>query len=339
MSDPIKWETYAILPAPELHSRIKAMGPDDILDCGWIPFDQRESEVVLATDKIVAEMPKFHVRGRYTAADRRYALWKFAKQHTNEFLKYIWQLTGSCVGAGGGNMLMTLIYVEIVLGRESEIFRVLWWLFTYGRSRFHSGIRGRGDGSTGAGWAKAITEDGVFEIDPEGYPDLPDFKEVQKWLQISSNTEMDWSDGAKIAPQWFKVGKEHLVKTAARIRSAEEGIEALINGYPLTQASNFGFRSSKVVGTPAIRLAPWDGSWSHMTYIDEYWDHPTEGEIVRWGNNWGPDAHGPPVGDEPPGGVYITKATFDKICRNGEVYAYSAFEGFPGREINWALYL
>lgn len=223
---------------------------------------------------------------------------------------------------------------------ESEEYRPTWWLYAYGRSRYHTGIRGRGEGSTGAGWAKAATTDGILEMDPAGLPDLPDYKLQQGWRVESDRTEMDWSDGARIADQWLSAGRKHLFRTAAPIRNKDEAFEAIANGYPLTQASNFGFSGPRVKGTNfPIRVATWNGNWSHQTYVDEVWDHPElAGIYFRWGNNWGPDAHGAPTGDEPAGGVYIHESTMDQICKSGEVYALSAFDGFPARELNWGAF-
>lgn len=323
-----------------LHKIAEATAKKYVVDCGWLSFEKRTAKQNEVHDVVVGKMPRFGIRGRFRADQRRYPLWQAPTKLLGHFLKYIWQQTGSCVGAGGGNMLKTLMCVEIVLGMEPEEYREPWWLFTYGRSRYHAGIRGTGEGSTGSGWAKAIVDDGSFEIDPEGAPDLPDYKENNGWLVQPSRIEMEWSDGARIKDEWLRLGQKNKVKTAARCRSADDVAEALINGYPVTQASMFGFNPMvpRPQGDPPVRLAEWNGRWAHQTWIDEYWDHPSLGEIFRWGNNWGPTAHGSPTGDEPPGGVYIRKKTVDEICRSGEVYAFSGYDGFPARELDFSAF-
>ncbi len=280
----------------------------------------------------VAAMPTFGIQGSWQLDQRRYALWRAPISVTGSHLKYIWQVTGSCVGAGGCNMLRTGMCVEILAG-DNEEFKEVWWPYTYGKSRYRSGMTRPGEGSTGAAWAEAICEDGFFAADEPG---LPTFREVDGWLKLDKQTEIQWSDGDDIAAKWNDIARHHLYKTASRMKSKDDCIAALANGYCITQASMFGFRSSKVVGTPPVRIAPWDGSWSHQTYVDEFWDHPTEGEIFRWGNNWGPTIHGSPTGDEPSGGVYIRARTMDEICRTGEVYAFAGLQGFQARKLPWA---
>lgn len=331
---------FAAFPeADRLDKIAKATADGKVIKCGWVPFDDRTAAQNKAHEENVAAMPRFNIRGRFKADQRRYPLWLIAKKLHGGFLKYNHQQTGSCVGAGGGNMAKTLISVEISQGQPEE-YRELWWPFTYGQSRLRSGMRSRGEGSTGSGWAQAATEDGTFEVDPEGL-DTPDFKEEDGWLVIPGRTEVEWSAGPPSSADKFRaVGKKHLIKTAAPMKSADDCAEAIMNGYPLTQASNFGFSPMvpRPQGDPPVRLVTWNGNWAHQTYIDEYWDHPTLGEIFRWGNNWGPDAHGPALADEPPSSVYIRKKTMDELCRNGEVYAFSAYDGFPGRELSFAAF-
>ena len=135
------------------------------------------------------------------------------------------------------------------------------------------------------------------------------------------------------------VGQKHLYKTAAPIKTADQLTDALANGYAATVASTFGFSPMipPVAGTGenAIRLVKsWNGTWNHQTWFDEFWDHPEVGPVFRWGNNWGPDAHGKPASDYPDNGTYITYAVADRILKNAdtECFAFSGFEGFPARE-------
>lgn len=338
MADTIDFSAFA--PKARIEKVAEATARGEIVRCGWVPPDERTSEQKTLHTEIVANMPKFSIRGRFTAAERRYPLWQAGKLLLGKFLPYNFQQTGSCVGAGGDNAHKTLSAVEIKLGNQLEEFKVVWWPYTYGLSRMYSGMRGRGEGSTGSGWAKAITTDGCFEHDPAGEPDLPDFKDVNGWQVIPASVETTWSAGEAIPKNWRALGLQHKVRTAAPMSNADQCAEALMNGYPLTQASNFGFSpmAPKPQGDPPVRIATWNGSWSHQTYLDEVWDHPTLGLIFRWGNNWGANAHGSPTGEEPPGGAYIKKATLDQICKSGEVFALSAYDGYPARELNFSAF-
>jgi hypothetical protein len=306
------------------------------INCGWIAPHERTAAQNKLDARVQAELPRFNIRGRFSASQRRYPLWMAPKILTGQFARYNWQTTGSCVGAGGDNALKTLMPVEILLKGDLEVLKDVWWLYAYGRSRFHGGMRGRGEGSFGSAWAEAVLKDGFFEDDGTGGK-LPDFQVRDGWLVLPAKVELDWSDGAKIPQEYLTKGRAHPVKSMARMRSKDDCFEAIANGYPLTQASNFGFSGAKVKGSEfPIRVATWNGSWSHQTYVDEAWDHPElNGIYYRWGNNWGPDAHGEPTGDEPPGGVYIHESTLDQICKSGEVYAVSGAEGFPAQELSF----
>lgn len=244
----------------------------------------------------------------------------------------------NCVGAGGSNMLRTLVRVEIAQG-DPEEYQELWWLYTYGQSRKRAGLSGQGEGSFGAAWAEAIKEDGCFSL-PEGKEkgQLPDFNMVDGWLQLSRGLEMEWSDGArKNVDPWKSLGLKHPVQTVSPIRSPEEAKAALQNGYPLTLASGFGTNTIRPRGNPSVNIAEYDDNWPHQMYIDEAWDHPSEGLIFRYGNNWGPTAHPAPTQGEPPGGFYITATTLKKILSSGdaECYAFSKWQGFPVRSLDW----
>lgn len=306
------------------------------VNCGWIPPHERTTAQNKLDADVQASLPRFGIRGRFAADKRRYPLWMAPKILTGKFARYNWQQTGSCVGAGGDNALKTLLAVEILLKGDLEVLKDVWWPYAYGRSRFHAGIRGRGEGSMGSAWAEAVLKDGFFEDDGEGGK-LPDFKIRDGWLVLDGKVELDWSDGAKIGEQWLTKGKSHPVKSMARMKSKDDCFEAIANGYPLTQASSFGFQGAKVMGSDSpIRVATWNGTWNHQTYIDEVWDHPElAGIYYRWGNNWGPDAHGAPTGEEPPGGVYIHEKLVDRLCKEGEVYAMSGADGFPAQDLSF----
>jgi hypothetical protein len=332
---------FTAFPAAGRVARIAAeTAAGNAINVGYVPPHKRTPEGQKAAEKIVAEMPRFQIRGNYRLESRRYALWKYIRTVLGgKWPAWIWQQTGSCVGAGGGNMGLVTQGVEIALKGEREQFRWLWWLYTYGRSRTHSGLRGEGEGSFGSGWAKAATTDGIFELDPQGEPDLPDPAIKGGHAVLPAALEMKWSNGAAVAPNWLKVGKAHLFQTAARVRSADDLIAGLANGYAATVASSFGFRQMvpPVVGKGEnqIRLVTrWDGTWNHQTWFDEFWDHPDVGPVVRWGQNWGPEAHGKPAGDYPDCGVYLALDLTDKIIRHpdSEVFLFSRFDGFPARE-------
>lgn len=304
-------------------------------DFGWIPFAARSAQMTAVCDNIVQTTPQFRISGGWQLDQKRYSLWAAYKKLTGKFLPYNHQLTGSCIGAGGGNMAKTLMAVETLLGNME--YKELFWPYTYGKSRQRDGSRSQGEGSSGTSYAAAATEDGYVAFDEDvagvGSPTYgPD-----GWLTLTAAIEMKWSNGLAAPDKDVQIGKLHLIKAKAKINSSDDGIAAIANGYPITEASNFGLRAMVPApqGNPAVRLGKWDGNWSHQMFVDEIFQHPTLGMLFRVGNNWGFSAHGTATGDEPPGGFYITAATFDQICRSGEVWAFSgSISGFEARNLN-----
>ena len=306
---------------------------------GWIPPVSRTHAQHQAHEAAMAmAMPRFALEGTYHETKGRFGLWKAMQQVLKpkdpQILPDNWQTSGSCVGAGGGNMLKRLMCVEIAAG-DLEEWRVLWWPFTYGRSRFRAGMKTPGEGSFGSAWAAAIKEDGILAIDEAR--GLPTFKDASGWIQLDSRTEVNWSDGdAQNILELMPTARLHPVGSYVQIRNSDEGKGALANGYGLTLASMFGTRSPKKRGNPAVYIADWDDRWAHQMHCDEAWDHPSEGLLFRIGNNWGPRAHKEPTQGEPWGGFYVTAQTFDRICQgDGEVFAFSHFQGFKVRELDF----
>jgi hypothetical protein len=312
------------------------IGGEPVANYGWIPPEARTAAENATNTTLLASLPIFQIQGPYKADKRRVALWEARQKIAgSKEPPYINQSTGSCVGAGGGNALLTLRDVEIALGGKLAEPEMIWWLYTYGESRQIAGMGGRGDGSTGTAWAKAITTKGTFAA---SQPGLPPFQMRNGWYYLDPGTERQWSDGQMEPARWDPLAAKHLVKTAAPCRSADDVAAAIQNGYPCTIAGMFGTRGPRLAGGDhPVLLAEWDGSWAHQMFLDEWWDHPTLGEIFRNPNNWGPDAHGNPPDGSPRGGFHITRACLERRCKQGEVFALSAFEGFPARELDWAI--
>ncbi len=261
----------------------------------------------------------------------RFPLWRLAQSAWGGSLQYVWQLTGSCVGAGGNNALETLMGVEVALGDLERCIPV-WWPYAYGQSRLRCGMPREGEGSTGACWAAAIREDGCFAH--EEAQGLPAFKQVQGWRQLTTRDEYRWSAGAWSKQEYGRLGLLHLVGQVTPIRTPDDWEREIRAGNPITLASMFGTRTIRPRGTPAVNIAEYDSQWPHQMYSDEVWRHPTLGRIFRIGNNWGPDAHPAPTQGEPAGGFYLTESTADRICREqgSEVFSYRGFSGFKRAE-------
>lgn len=237
----------------------------------------------------------------------------------------------NCVGAGGGNVIATLAFIEVIRLGDPEQALIPFWLLPYGRSRFLGGMRGPGEGSNGSFFAEAMLKDGVVEAK---LSELPQPSPDDGMLTWGSSAEMKWSDGGAVSADWLAKSRKHLVKSAAKLSSADQVRDAIRNGFPVTCASMYAHRPS-VTGTPPVLLGRKSGEWSHQMSIQAWWKHPSLGEIFWLQNQWGGSAHGSDPAGGPPGGVWITKADVDWICRD-EVYAFSQFDGFPATTFDWS---
>lgn len=300
-------------------------------DFGWRPKDMCTDEQNELREQHDASIP--HHAAPYRGDVKRTALTSLWKHPAVvKALGYAYsgthQLTGSCVGAGGGNVACTNIFREIILGGDWELIILGFYLYTYGRSRFHSGFGGRGEGSTGTGWIKAALEDGFLGNHHEGLP-KPKNTDGLIWGKAE---ELLWSDGGR-APctEWLEEGRKRRFQSGSRARNADEVRDRLIAGYSSTCASMYGHNPRIEKGVLLGRKGP---RWSHQMGILDWWDHPELGEIFWLHNQWGLRAHGICPSGMPPGGVWILKEDVEWICRTGEVYTPGAHVGYPAPDFD-----
>jgi len=319
---------FSLLPLDDssaFAAAVDGLGPNDVLLAGWIPPEDRDSVADKENENWAQTLPDFQIigKGPNENANKVY-LWETWKRAFPQGYPGIRQVTGSCVGAGGGNALFTLACCDIVLRNDPEQAHVPNWLLPYGKSREFAGLRGRGEGSWGTTFARAIREIGHTPATLEG---LPPFSN-NNGLVWGREAELTWSDGARISQTWLEKAKPHLVKTTARCNSTDDVREAIRNGYPLTCASNWGglmqcpVRHDRLVNTRR-------GTWMHQMSIHGWEDHPQLGEIFYILNQWGLNAHGTCPSGAPKGGFWITKKDMADIVSQREVFALSQFDGFP----------
>lgn len=301
-------------------------------DFGWIPPDRRDPERAAEID--AATLP-FTIQGKSVLTAQSYALlwecWKDSRvlQSVGGVYPGIHQITGSCVGAGGGNAIFALSAVEVVRLGDAEQVLIPFWPLTYGKSRQYAGLRGRGEGSFAGAFGKAASTDGIMPANLDG---LPAFTR-DDGLTWGRNVELEWSDGSQIATRWLERSRKHLVKSVAQIKSADQCREALANGYPVMFCGDWGgLMQCPTQGEPAVLMNRRSGQWMHNQTALGWWDHPTEGEIFCILNQWGLNAHGTCPSGAPAGSYWIKKAEMEYQCRNGECLALSQFQGFPAAD-------
>ena len=295
--------------------------------------EDRDDEQQRLDAELRAEMPRFQIDGTDRFAGEKACLFDFWRHpDTVKALGFefpgVHQLTGSCVGAGGGNVLFSLLAVEVIRHRDPEQIVVPFWLLPYGWSRYFAGMKRRGEGSWGTTFAKACREVGVLDAKAPG---LPPFQNSDG-LVWGSGTELEWSDGDDQPRQFVDAAKVHLVKTTAQCRNADDVRAAIVNGYPCTVASDYAFKAGVQDG---VLLARHQGSWAHQMSYQAWWDHPVHGEIFWEHNQWGKRAHGICPTGAPPGGAWVKKKDVEYCCRQNEVFAFSQFSGLPAQTIPW----
>lgn len=302
---------------------------------GYLFEENRTDEQNQINDQLIGEMPNFQIVGSSNESVKKVAFWDITKKaNGGNHLPNLRQVTGACVGFGGGGAVWDLLSIEIVKLGQNEGFSLPFFLLPYGRSRLYGGLRGRGEGSFGSSFAKAIKEDGIVENKLAGLPQPTN----SNGLVWGRNTELDWSDGARISEEWLSKSRKHPVQTTARIRSADEARAAIQNYYPMTIASMWGgMMQPPTQGSPAVRLNRRVTQWAHQMRCNGWWEHPSLGEIFYILNSWGENAHGSPASDEPSGGFWISREDMDWICRTGECFAFSQFQGFPGQNLDWLI--
>ena len=317
----------------EAGGRRLVLGDTTIYAFGWLAPILRTPVQLAAEAKAEAEMPRFEPPRRKKEPKQAllFELWKHPDVVAANGRPFtgIFQKTGSCVGAGGGNCWMTLACVEAVRVGDPEMPLIPFWLLPYGRSRYYLGDRSPGEGSSGGTFAKAATEDGTVPANSAG---LPQPVEDDGMLTWNRGAEMAWSDGdAKQTMDLLSASRKHLVKSTAKCGSHTDVKAALQSGFPCTGASMYAHNGGKVQSDPPVLLGGKSGSWSHQMSILGWMEHPKLGDLFWLMNQWGASAHGKCPSGAPNGGVWITAKDCDFICRD-EVFAFSQFEGFPSQD-------
>lgn len=307
---------------------------------GFIDETQRTPEQQEVNHTILSAMPKYSMPSHFFGTTPPKGtkillpdLWK-AERITKALgliFPGFWQLTGSCVGAGGGNAIFTTSCVDILKRGDQEKPIIPFWMHLYGISRQLANLRGKGEGSLGTTFAKAAINFGCFEYQENGLV-LPSPKNTSaKGFCYSENAEMAWSDGASIGNNYRSVGKNHLIKTVTPVSSATEVRDGILNGYAFTRAGTFyvDYGTARVVD--GVCLGSYNSNGGHQETWLGYWHHPTRGELIWEQNQWSADCYVADPGGGPRGGCWIPMDQVDKFCRHkySEVFAWSQYEGYP----------
>jgi len=245
-------------------------------------------------------------------------IWTLTKTINNgKHLPTLEQAIGDCVAFGVAQAGARLQVAEIVSLHQSEILKPWFPPYIYGISRVQiGGGQIDGDGSTGAWGALAVHDYGVLFNDDY---DVPEY---------SAQVARTWGRIPGPPPMHRFTAQSRVVETIARLKTVSQIRDALYNYHPVTIASSRGFKMRPVDCDGFHTFVP-SGTWMHQMCLIAWMDDPFPAAYRL--NSWGPDAHGTPLNDEPPGGAWCTASCLaDELTNpNTEVYTYSDFEGFP----------
>lgn len=274
-------------------------------------------------DKIGGDFPKFFIKAQSVPTDgRRVVLWDFTKQVLGSHIPTFYQLIGDCVSQGAANAVQYLQAVEIKRLNQPERYRPIFQPYIYGISRCYIGkgqIDLNEDGSLGVWAAQGVRKYGILAADESG---IPAYDEA---------VALEW--GKKGPPKKFiTIAKEHLIRSIAHVNHYNMVRDALVNGYPVTVASDRGF---KMIGVSdkGKRWGVPNGVWQHQMVFVGVDDNPKRPGCYCL-NSWGPNAHGKPVDDAPPGGFWVDAEVVEYMVSQDDSWAFSQFDGFPEQKLS-----
>ncbi len=306
----------------QLVPRSDAVAPVPLSQLG-LAEDHAERAAVVAQG-----LPKFLVVGADGQDNtlKNVRLWDAMLAVRGSHLPNIPQQIGDCVSWGAAHAVDYLQAVQMVRGPPGEFqFKEAYPPYIYGVSRVlvgrKHGSNFRGDGSVGAYAAEGLRDYGVLRSDADQVP------------PYSGAVAKQWGNSGP--PEWaVTTGKPFAVKTIAQVNSAAEARDAIVNGYPVTIASGW-WGTTKIDVVDGRRLATRNTSWGHQQCLIGYDGSSRGGPYFYCLNSWGDNAHPLPLQGEPPGGYWIRFSDVDHICREGDSWALSGFDGFPADQINW----
>jgi len=273
-----------------------------------------------------ANFPHFFIAAQTAPTQgKRVVLWDASRKvNGGKHLPTFKQEDSDCVSMGAINVVDYLSCADIVLRKESERYRPSYQPYVYGISRVQigGGRLGSSGGSLGIWAADGLKKYGTLWADHDGVP------------PYSGAVARSWGNSGPPA-KFISYAQQFKVGAAAKMDGYASCRDAIVNGYPVTIASNRGFLMrgradrGKLWGVPS-------GVWNHQMCLIGVDDDPARPGCYCL-NSWGPDAHGQPLDDAPPGGFWVDAEVVDYICRQDDSWAFSQFSGFPEQKLNLLL--
>lgn len=303
---------------------------------GWVEPQDRTKEQQDADDEAKGLMPAFALSPSQAPTGKQnvrlYKGWSDPKvvEDTKILFDRFHQMTGSCVGAGGGTALYTLLCVQRLLTQGATKAFVPWWLHPYGQSRRLGGFRGRGEGSFGSTFFRALKEYGVPDAAEATAQGVKGFNDGDGF-SVSAQQEMEWSDGnSSIVKSFNDEAIRRPLGSGTQLRDVASIRTAILNGSPVTWACGRFINSGRVRGSGenACVTGRFDSRGGHQTSLLAVWDHPELGPLYWNQNNWPGSVYPKDPAGGPPCGVWMTEDDLaDGFNYSAEAFALSHLEG------------
>lgn len=267
-------------------------------------------------------------------------LYRLVREVLGEDTKNYPQQVGDCVSFGAKNATEYLTCAQIanIAKSQTEVsvleyvssarikWRPVFPPYYYGIGRVYiGGNRLRGDGSLGSWMAKGVEKYGTLFSDETNVP------------KYSGSVARDFGRNKSSLDKWVDTADDYCVKSTALIRTWDELVAAVTNGYPVTVASNVGYTMEPGRDGFHRRYK----NWPHQMCIIGVDDNEKDPYALIL-NSWG-DVHGHledfETGEKLPVGVLrVRRADIARMLAAGDSYAYSQFDGFPEQRLDKSLF-
>lgn len=260
---------------------------------GWIPPEDRTPEQQRMHEDIMNRAPRFALARPTVPKGTKIILNDFFTKpevvaDIGEVFTGFRQLTGSCVGVSMGDVTACLSAIQRMLADSPTRAMIPWWGFDYGRSRYKSGMRTPGSGSITSIMGDVMREEGCFAINEPGFTTAINFSKNDGWA-VSSNVEYQWSDGDEtLVTQYMGVARQFPLGSVAPASTIDEIAAGIINGYPCLNGCNYYIGRGRIKSSPGgdYVTGEYDGRGGHATAYSAYWEHPNDGPLYGYWNQW-----------------------------------------------------
>lgn len=177
-----------------------------------------------------------------------------------------------------------------------------------------------GEGSVGVWAAEYLKKYGA--LPQQKFPSM-DLTRYSPSVCCGSNSRRGVPDDLE------EIARQNPVGTYAQVKTFDEAVFAISEGFPITIASSQGFRmelEANGFGRPS-------GTWNHQQCVVGYELEPTPCLYIA--NSWGACYRGGPEG-WCPAVMKVDKRTSDRMLKDGDSWALSQFVGFRGPGLDFS---